>query len=121
MPRIIILGLRYKMITDHLIILLANPPPHPQLSALNLACWTNQEEMAMLLLEGKADPNIVCERTNLSGQKLSCTALWWAACHDKADLCRELLKHGARTDIGESPLAEAASEEIRDMILNSLN
>ena len=50
MPRIIILGLRYKMITDHLIILLANPPPHPQLSVLNLACWTNQEEIAMLLL-----------------------------------------------------------------------
>ena len=103
-----------------MIILLDNHPPHPQLSALNLACWTNQEEIEMLLLEGKADPNIVCERTNLSGQKLSSTALWWAACHGKADLCRELLKHGARADIGESPLAEAASEEIRDMILNSL-
>ena len=75
--------------------------------------------MAMLLLKAKADPDIVCQRTNLAGQKMDSTALWWAACHGKTNLCRELLNHGARIDLGENPLNEAATEEIREMIVNS--
>ena len=86
---------------------------------MNLACWTGQEKIALLLLGGNPDPNVVCERTDPKGQTLQSTALWWAAHHGLANLCHALLDHGAMTNLGESPLNEAASEEIRNMLLES--
>merc|ERR1719483_114526 len=88
-----------------------------QVTALNLACYSNQEQLALLLLEhGNPDPTILCERHNPSGHVVSSPALWWAASHNLAPLCSSLLKHGANPDIGEDPLKEAKTEEIRTMI-----
>ena len=101
-------------------------PPHAkdqylwtQLSPLNLACWMNQEEVAMMLLMAGADPNIVCCRFNLSGGVMESTGLWWAACHGKKKLVKLLLECGARVDLGENPMSEAANQEIKDMLCSA--
>ena len=45
-----------------------------------------------------------------------CAAIWWAASHGQVSLCRALLRHGARTDIGEDPLKQAKNKEILNML-----
>lgn len=55
---------------------------------------------------GDPDTNLLCERQDPSGDIIYCAAIWWAA----------LLKYGARTDIGEDPIKQAANEEILNML-----
>ena len=45
-----------------------------------------------------------------------CAAIWWAASHGQVSLCRALLRHGARADIGEDPLKQARKREILNML-----
>ena len=83
-----------------------------QINPFYIACYTNQEELALLLLEyGGADPNHLCVRQDPGGDSVHCAPLWWASSHGMIRLCKALLARGAQTDIGEDPIKEARDEE----------
>ena len=71
-----------------------------QVTALNIACCVQKNDIARLLITSGADPNIAA-RTN-TGRLY--TPLFWAVQHSDEQLCRTLLEAGARADLGRDLL-----------------
>ena len=70
-------------------------PSPPQATPLYLACCFKSWESALLLLSRGADPNRPAIHTTGSY-----TPLYWVAWRGSLETARELLKHGARQDVG---------------------
>ena len=72
-------------------------PSPPQTTPLYIACDSESWESALLLLSRGADPN----RPGIdSHDGSSLSPLYWAAWRGSLETARELLKHGARQDLG---------------------
>ena len=90
--------------------------PPAQVTALHLACLYGQREVVDILLDMGADPNRLATVTHVGGRPWQVSPLCEAASMGHPDICRVLLAHGARLDVGVNPMNQAMTEEIR-MIL----
>ena len=90
--------------------------PPAQVTALHLACLYGQREVVDILLDMGADPNRLATVTHVGGRPWQVSPLCEAASMGHPDICRVLLAHGARLDVGVNPMNQAKTEEVR-MIL----
>ena len=91
--------------------------PPAQVTALHLACEYGQREVVDILLERGADPNSLATCTLYWWLQRQYSPLHWAAAWGHPDICRALLAHGARLDVGDwSPMDQASTEEIRKIL-----
>ena len=84
-----------------------------QVTALYLACRSQQNAIAQLLVAWGADTNIAAKAN--WGRLYS--PLFWAVQNSDELLCKTLLDAGARADIGKDLLAsENISDQVRELI-----
>ena len=89
-----------------------SPLPPGQATPLYLACLYQHWDLADLLLQRGADPNIAATETGGLGGTRQMSPLYLAAGQGQLDTVSSLIAAGATNSLGKSPLKVASNPEI---------